>query len=247
MISFKGRCETIRTADRITRTAKSVYPHISESMSHILINKQTAKLGISDLSRRLSDLRARNFLKINQLRNKEAYGADAIKDVIYMLKNSKIGNCYEEAILSQMIGKINGIKNIYPTRIFFNRNRSGAQIQLDHIVSVISEKPLKENIMYKFKNKEAVIIDPWLGITDFAKEYFTKLKNNFSNLFQLLPDESFAEQSIKSKTKTPAEFHKAKQQCFKPGFSMSIDETEYLSEADIKNLKEEFPELILKK
>ena len=245
MINFKSRCKTIQDADRITRMAKSVYPHISASMHSPRIYEQMANCRDMLCVSRLSRLRSRNANKIHNLRAKRRRGSNLFRDVIDMLKNHKIGNCYENAVLCEIIGKINGIKNIYHARILFNRNSSGEEIALDHAISIILGKALGNKDVV-LKNKNAIILDPWLGITDFAENYFTKLKNDFSKYFLLLPDDNFIIRRLKTETKTPKEFHEAKKQLFKPNFSIRIVDDEALSDSDVKNLKEEFPELIIK-
>ena len=119
-------------------------------------------------------------------------------------------------------------------------------MQLDHVVSIISDKPLDKDINYSFKNKEAVVLDPWLGITEFAGDYFTKLRNNFSKFFSMLPDDSFEMYRLSKTTKTPQEFRKAKKELFKPDFSLKIHDHEFLNKDDAQILKKEFPELVIR-
>lgn len=90
-----------------------------------------------------------------------------------------LGNCAEEAKLAELIGKISGIKNIYSGSIFAGKGFA------KHDVAFITDKEIKENKKYQFKNKEALIIDPWLGITEFAGNYFKTIKTNFSKLLDI--------------------------------------------------------------
>ena len=247
MISFKSRCKIFQDADRITRMTKTVYPHISESMSGLRIYGQMPKCKDFDDVRGLSRLRLKNSIKIDNLRHRGRYGISCFRNIIDMLKNYKIGNCYEEAILCEIIGKINGLKNIYHCKIVFNRNSSGAQMELDHAISVLSKKTLNEKELYNFNNKDAVILDPWLGITEFAQDYFTRLKNEFSKLFPLLPDNQLSVRKAKISSKTPKEYHDVMKTLFKPDFYIKIHDGEILSDSDTKILKKEFPELVIQK
>ena len=127
MITFKSRCESIRKAERITRAAKSVYPHISESKSRKAINHFLDINYPDPICYKFSKLKFSNSTKLDNLRYRGGMGIDLFRNIIDMLKDKKIGNCYEEAVLAQIIGRINGIKNIYTSKIYFNKNSSGYQ------------------------------------------------------------------------------------------------------------------------
>ena len=107
MISFKSRNEAIRKADRITRAVNSIYPHISESRSKKKINHFQAIHYPNDICYKFGNLGWRNSLKLDTLRYRSGNGIDLFKNIIDMLKNKKIGNCYEDSVLAQIIGKIN--------------------------------------------------------------------------------------------------------------------------------------------
>ena len=160
MITFQSRNSAIVKADRITRSVNSVYPHISESKArkavgyHLQYTVTDTKTGY-----KLSNLMLKNSNKIDNLRCRSGMGIDLFENIIDMLKNKKIGNCYEKSMLCQIIGKINGIKNIYPAKIYCTRNSSGATVQLDHVVAVITDIPLGACRKYSYKNKDAVILD----------------------------------------------------------------------------------------
>lgn len=131
--------------------------------------------------------------------------------IIFMLENlkngNKMGNSSEDVTLATLIGRINGQKNIY------SGNISG----LDHNVAFITDKPVIDGKKMFFKNKDAIIIDPQLGITDFAGNYFLKIKDLI---------------------KTP--FRK------KPHFSVTPSDNFRLNEAQTEDLKIHYPELLIK-
>ncbi len=248
MISFKGRNISIINADRITRHVNSAYPHLSESKSILSINhgmnkyagKQTKTYGLANLKLRLMS-------KMNNLRYRSGLGIEQFKIIIDNLKNYHLGNCYESAILAQIIGKINGQKNIYPAQIYFTKNSSGKNMQFDHAVAVITDKAFEKDYKYQFKNKDAIIVDPWLGVTEFAGEYINKLRTLYFKMFPgQLSDYSNKMKILALESKTIKEFNQKRKEIFKPEFYFKLHDEEVLSMDDAKILGEEFPELIIK-
>ena len=247
MITFQSKNSAIRQADRITRRVNSVYPHISESKARKAVGYHL-QYTVSDMKTgyKLSNLMLKNSNKIDNLRCRCGMGIDLFENIIDMLKNKKIGNCYEKSMLCQIIGKINGIKNIYPAKIYCTRNSSGATVQLDHVVAVITDIPLGACRKYSYKNKDAVILDPWLGITEFAGDYFAKLRTNFAKLFTGIDDNDFKMSFLAKTSENLAEFNKKRKQSFKPDFYLQLHEDELLTDRDAQILKEKYPELIIK-
>ena len=246
MISFKSRNEAIRNADRITRAVNTIYPHISESKIRKSVEHQQAIKYPSNICYKLGDFKLKKSLMIDNLRFKHRGGTDLFRDIINMLKEHKIGNCYESAVVAEIIGKINGIKNIYPAKIYFNKNKSGYQMQLDHVVAIITDKSFKPEGYYNFKNNDAIIVDPWLGVTEFAGDYINKLRTNFANIFPGIPDLKDTYKFLKSITHNVEEFKTERKHMFKPDFTFKLHTDELLSVKDAESLKKEYPELILK-
>lgn len=246
MISFRSRNLAIRQADRITRGVKSIYPHVSESKKQVFINhKLKEKFDDLKLRYKLCDIKLRNGLQIENLRSTAGTGADYYRNVIQWFKNKKRLNCHEESILAQIIGKINGIKNIYTARIFINKNSSCPEQRLGHIVAVITDIVFEKDKKYKFKNNEAIILDPWLGITEYAGEYFSKLRNEFGHIFpHLISNEKPIPKDITS-TKSIKEYNKIRKENFKSDFSLKLVDENLDSEEYVLELKKEHPELIL--
>lgn len=173
MITFTSRQKEIRNADLITRKAHSVYPHISESRVSAIISKDKVKeLFWGQMSMEYALKFAGERLKM-ECDEKNLYA-----HVIEALKNG-LGNCAEEAKLAELIGKINGIKNIYSGSVFAGKGCA------KHDVAFITNEEIKPNKKYKFKKKDALIIDPWLGITEFAGNYFKIIKTNFAKLLEI--------------------------------------------------------------
>ena len=247
MITFKSRSQAIKNADRITRAVNSVYPHVSESRSRRKINHFQTKLYPDKVCYKFSNLSWRNSVKLDKLRYRSGEGIDLFKNIIDMLKNNKIGNCYENSVMAQIIGKINGIKNIYPSKIFFNKNSSGHQIQLDHVVAIITDKPFDKGYKYNFKQKDAIVVDPWLGITEYAGDYLKRLKNEFVDIFPSIPNFKYTLKNLEKTSENIEQFNKERRRVFNPDFSFMLHHDEVLPDEYVPKLKEEFPELVFKK
>lgn len=223
MISFKSRNSAIRQADRITRCVSSIYPHISESRLNISIDRLIKQNSENQKKcYQLSGLKFKNSTKLDNLRYRGGFGIEQFRIVISNLKEHKIGNCYEESVLAHIIGKINGLKNIYPASIYYKQKSTNLKKEFDHAVAIITDKPFEKDHRYQFKNKDAIIVDPWLGITEFASDYFTRLKTQFKGMFS-------------NKVQDSKEFY------------LKLHEEEVLPEEGIKVLKKEYPELVLEK
>lgn len=246
MINFKSKNIAIKNADRITRAANSIYPHISESKNRKKISHFQTINFPNEICYKLSNLGWKNTVKIDKLRYRSGEGIDLFRNIIDMLKNNRIGNCYEESILAQIIGKINGINNIYPSKIFFNRNSSGCQSQLDHVVAIITDKPFKNGYKYNLKKKDAIVIDTWLGITEYIGDYIRRIKTDFIELFPGIPDYEYSRKNIVRMSDNIDQFKQKRKKIFKPDFSFMLHDEGVITDEYVKKLKEEYPELILK-
>lgn len=248
MINFKGRCISIQNADRITRTANSIYPHISESRTALAAERQLEFLSYDSLSsRKFQDLKFKNLVKLKAMRMKELFGMDLFRQIICMLKEQKMGNCYELSRLAEFIAKVNGQNNVYPMKIVMPRNSSGADFPVGHVVSVITDKPINSQQKYVFKNKEAIILDPWLGITDYVSRYAERLKNDFKHNFQFIPDNDINIRYITKIAKNLKQYKDLKKgKCFNPDIKFVLHEEDIVSKEQAKQLRTEYPELVLK-
>ena len=245
MITFKGRQEILKPAKMLERKACSTYPHISNSRFTACYLKENAKTPkfLQEISKNISRTR---FIFKNSY--------DCYSAVIYGLQDKKSGNCTEEAVFAQLLGLINGQKNIYAGGVIVSKDGNTPNF-INHAVAFITNKPLKENTKYFFKNKDAVIIDPWLGITDFAGNYFLKLKTVFRNIFTDGNNKKFAsftndkliDELIREESKSPKEFNKIKKQ-YCPVTRLGV--VPFIGESNNNNeimlLKELFPELTIK-
>lgn len=231
MITFQGRQKAIRTADIIQRKAHSLYPHISSSKLEVRYNNS---LHFSNPSYKLTPDLCQNVIdRLRDMRIILREGNNYLTKIISELQDKKVGNCFEDAILSLLIGKLNGQKNTYIGSIIFQDKKDKTKIYIDHVVSFVTRKKIKFKNIYTFKNKDAVIIDPWLNIVDFADNYFTRIMNNYMDMFKGSPEKDFKELKKKS----------SKQ------FSFCIDSNvaAELDKKDIEYFKALYPELVIKK
>lgn len=173
MITFESRQKVIRNADLITRKAHSLYPHVSESRIVSMIGEDKVK----DLF--WGNMSLRYALKFAAQRyNMEIDEKNLYRYVLESLQGG-LGNCSEEAKLAELIARINGQKNVYSGKIFAGKGFA------KHEVAFITDKEIKPDKKYHFKNKDALIIDPWLGVTDFAGRYFKSLTKQYAKVLQI--------------------------------------------------------------
>lgn len=243
MINFKGKSPILKSAEILERNAKNIYPHISTSRIRTQIGIETPDPKFF--------LRIKKDYSLARKMIKES--GDFYTALIFSLREGKIGNCTEDAMLTELLGKINGQKNIYTGSLgIYKDGKRGA---LNHVVAFITDEPVDNGKDHFFKNKEAVIIDPWLGITDFAGSYFTKLKSVFRKTFMYdknpyfttFTNDSIVDEFIRMEAKTPEEF-KLKKKEYLPKTHISIVPfvNNFLQGGRLESIKELFPELILK-
>ena len=134
------------------------------------------------------------------------------------IKKHHHANCAELTRLANIICAVNEI-NAQPIAMIACDNNEHIISSIDHVALAIplKENALKTDKMSKLKN--VIIIDPWLGIADFAQNAILQYKNLFSKYLKL-------EESHHICIDTTANMH-------------SIPKEEF------QNLRREFPELIL--
>ena len=230
MITFEGRQKVLKSAELLERNARNIYPHISTSKIKAHLNPNEPK---PDFYQKYSD-------KIRLSRQMIRESQDLYSSVIFSLQELKIGNCTEEAIFAELLGKINGQNNIYSGCIYID-NKNNHKKLIDHSVAFITDKKIQQGAEYSFKNKDAIIIDPWLCITDFAGSYFNKIKSIFRDKFKNIPNND------KFETKTLQEYNSYRK---KHGdhfhFCIIPFNDNRLKNSTVQELKVFFPELILK-
>ena len=246
MITFEGRQDILKTADTIQRKAHSVYPHISCSklkkrVHHIYGIPEPAFKPMPKFFQVIAE-------KIHEMRDVLRSSEKIYPELVSEMQDKRVGNCIEEALLAQLIGKINGQKNIYVGEIIVEKENVEKKRSIDHAVAFITNKKIKSGNEYAFKNKEAVIIDPWLNIVDFAGDYFTKVKYQYRKLFKEIPDRDFLEYLIGTDSKNTKDFReRRKNSCQHLSFNIVPKNNIELDLKKQKLYKAFYPELAIKK
>lgn len=127
-----------------------------------------------------------------------------------LVEQFKVGNCYEDSTITEMILNLNGIKNTCTGKLMCENK------DLDHAVCLVNTS---EEIFDKNKklNKKTIIIDSWLGKTDYANNMLLYYKHACSHLFD-----------INDESKITVKF---------------LDK-HYFSDPDINYLREMYPDLL---
>jgi hypothetical protein len=244
MITFQGNKRTLISAKMLERNAKNIYPHISTS-------RIRTQIGIENPDPIFFKKLKKDYSLARQMIRESG---DTYTSIVYSMKYGGLGNCTEDSLLTELLGKINGQKNIYTGALGLKKS-NGISGHLNHVVAFITDKPIEDGKDYFFKNKEAVVIDPWLGVTDFAGNYFTKLKSIYRNTFMFeknrrfltFTNDNLANTLIRSVSKNAKDFNKKKKE-YCPTTSISITPfiDNSLNSSKIESIKESFPELVLK-
>ncbi|MBR1461302.1 hypothetical protein IJ596_06700 [bacterium] len=148
-------------------------------------------------------------------------GNENIYTILHIIKDYKLGNCFEEAKVMELIMRLNGIKNICTALPY-----SGAN-ELDHLVCVFNRDGTKFD--GKITNS-TIIIDPWIQKADFAHNIFKYYKNVIAQNMC----------AVDSLTGSRIPFNPNDKITLKPHEELK------LTYADIEALKIEFPNLIFR-
>ena len=244
MITFEGNKQILKPAKLLEANARNLYPHVSTSRIRTQIGIETPDPNFF-VQMKKDYAEARKMIK----ESGDIYAALAVS-----LREGKVGNCTEDAMFAELLGKINGQKNIYTGSLGLKRGKNETG-RLNHVIAFITDKPVKNSEEVFFKNKEAIIIDPWLGITDFAGNYFTKLKSIFRKTFMYgknkkiatFSNDNLAMELIRAESKTIKEFNsKRREYCPHTNLSIFPFVNNQLSGDRLETIKEMFPELVLK-
>jgi len=244
MITFQANQQTLKSAKLLESRARNTYPHLSTSKIRSQIGyDKPAPAFLCRLNKYYKNLR-------NMIRESGNY----YNAIVYTLSLGKIGNCAEDSMFTELIGRINGQENIYTGCLGIKRDDEPVK-HLDHVVAFVTNKKIKEGQEYFFKNKDAIIIDPWLNTSNFVSDYFTKLKTVYRERFMNRKDSRFATftndklatEILREETKTPQEFKEKRKEYF-PHTTLClipfVDKS--LNDETIECIKENFPELLIK-
>lgn len=208
--SVTARCPQVRDAQWVCQKVKS-FPHISSTKvtipianladKHAGLYEKFVKFPFASLFKspednkiaRIFEWHQRLIQKMNRARDE--WGVlrkgdyKTVGAILGQFKYNKLGNCGEDAFLSAAILKVNGVENAYIAKLTIDK------LTQDHVACVFN----KDGRPYSGKiEKDTMIIDPWLGVADFASKVFQKYKNLFSDYFiGLRPDSKISFGEIK--------------------------------------------------
>ena len=202
-ISFKARNPVVMKADRICRMVNTEFPSVSSSS---IIPRCTKT--IQDKARRfgerppqiengdLPDSRYNKlyylFMRTDEKLRKfvrepflETVGTVAENKVLTeTVKKHHFANCAELTRLANLICAVNGIK-AQPIEMVTCDSDDKILSFIDHVALAI---PLRKNALNwskMSKLKDVIIIDPWLGIADFAQNAAMQYQNLFRKYLKL--------------------------------------------------------------
>ena len=245
--TFTSRCPQVRDADWVCRRINQRFPHFSSTKMQPFVEKFLERnsdvLNFTEPLENLSEIYhfldnilfpeghqkvqdtamaiKRMIRKFGEKRLEvsEQIGTGTFKDHVYeaiLMMQNKQANCTENAIIAELVLKMNGIKNAC-CAILNKSNKNDNNIKsLDHLVCVANTDGTKFNGKI---TQKTIIVDPWLGKADFAKNMERFFQNDCSNFFELIPDEKFY---------------------------YEVRELVDLSDIEIEDLKRILPELIFK-
>lgn len=200
--SFTSRCPEIRDAQWVCQKVKS-FTHISSTKTaipvtdlaykHPALYDKFSKFPYPDLFKkpeehkivRIFEWQKKLVKKMNRAR--DDWGVlrkgdlKTVGAILGQFKYNRLGNCGEDAFLSAAILRLNGVENAYTTSIKIDKYLQ------DHAVCAFnrSGKPYSGKI-----ERDTIIIDPWIGVADFATNVFQKYKDSFSKYFVGLNQDS---------------------------------------------------------
>ena len=95
---------------------------------------------------------------------------------LYFTEKFKLGNCYENALITKLILRMNGIKN---AEVIALKDINGRSV---HTVCAFNRNGSKfKNI----ENNNTIIIDTWAGKSDFAQNMISMYRNQYKDYFIL--------------------------------------------------------------
>jgi hypothetical protein len=184
-INFTSRKPIIRKADQIVRMMNNEFPSISPSKA----------LGFDCImeNEKFADFLRKTQYKLETLiRDPLLRKYDKKKDTVSYYKflqdsvrKHKIANCGELTKLTNLLLQINGI-DAKPVKLsLYDKQGIPIHKNIDHVLLSFSRK--KETFLnYDLTNsKDIIIIDPWLGLVDFAEKAHEKLTGIYSKFLDI--------------------------------------------------------------
>ena len=216
--SFKARCVQVRDADWVCRAINHTLPHHSTTKHQARIidylerNKSIIKFDKTPTNQTevyeilLNTKLPSKYNNIQKFLNGIKYSLEKLADnrlkaevimkgerlfqSLFMTEMYKTGNCTENAIIAELILKMNNINNACCAAIYKGTKNAPQKdwIDIDHAVCVfnIDGTPFSEKI-----TKNTIIIDPWAGKAGFAKDMEKFYRDELSKYFKIQDNEVF--------------------------------------------------------
>lgn len=122
----------------------------------------------------------------------ESYSDDKsyLNNLISQVKKMKMGNCFEDAVLSEFVLKLNGFGSA-TSACLFKKDKLGHVSAIDHVVCAFSPdvNDIQACIPSNPSN-DIIILDSWLGIVDYAINALQKYKTIGSKFFHIGKDDT---------------------------------------------------------
>lgn len=177
----------------------SKYKNSPDVKKDFMLKNKDIKLlyGIKNITSRVYDARlvCKDYIDLTDLN--DAYG------YLYQIKELHCGNCFENAVLAELILKLNGINNACTTELReYDADKPCARFKIDHVVCAFNDDGSKVDKV----SKKTILIDPWLGKADYAenmKLFYKSIGNKYFGLHLENPTIAFStpKEEIKIKDK----------------------------------------------
>lgn len=181
--TFSARSFKLRDAEKICRLVNAQFPAVSATKYAEFNSAQNNPKMLNVIKSINSRLEQNVRAPFDKSCDKNS-PLQAIIDLINLVKKSKLANCAEFAKLCAAICNINDIKVVQPRLTLVNKDKKLTGVWLDH--AIIMYKPSKHILLKRMCDmKDTIIIDPWLGIADFAPKIEQKFKSEYSKFFKI--------------------------------------------------------------
>lgn len=122
--------------------------------------------------------------------------------ILSQLKYNKIGNCAEDAQISELILRLGGKKNVYTASLNIGDHK------VDHLICFFN----KDGSKFDGKiGKNTILVDSWLGDADFADNMLLKYKSIYKDFLFMPKNGKISFRNIKSLNLSDKELQSLKQ------------------------------------
>lgn len=181
-INFKSRNPAVIKADKICRMVNTEFASISSSKLNLKVNSNKKYDKFYSYA---------NILRYDiwhKVRDKVALARDNIleryKKTVELVKKERLANCDELTSLAGLICAANGIKS-QPLIVHKIENNTLNKKSCGHVALALTENGEIKKDVRMSEMKDVIIIDPWLGIADYAPNVAQEYKNMYPHFLNL--------------------------------------------------------------